>query len=67
MENEKTPRDPQEERAERIKNCQWASSAYLQVAKDAERRMMAGEEQVFCTVCERYKRPDQLCEIAATE
>ncbi len=51
-------------RHQQIKKCQTPRLSYLAFASDADRRMAAGQEQTFCTACERFKWADELCQFA---
>ena len=49
-----------------IARCQtptWMSRHYCAWDDDARRRMKAGQRQVFCLLCKRWKWPDELCEM----
>lgn len=50
--------------AAQIKKCQTPALPYLQFFEDAQRRLSAGEIQVFCTTCQRYQWRDRLCILA---
>jgi hypothetical protein len=53
---------------DRVKECQEGSKlSYLECHADAERRMEAGEDQIFCTLCQRWKWQHELCKIAEVQ
>lgn len=52
---------------EQITRCQTPRLGYIAAQTDARQRMKQGQQQVFCKTCQRWKWPDELCEIAETE
>lgn len=50
-----------------IARCQTPTLPYLAWHDDADRRVAAGERQVWCSRCERYKWPDVACARARVE
>lgn len=52
---------------DQVKECQEEEESklgYFAWHAEAEKRMQAGEEQVLCTLCQRWKWQDELCKIA---
>lgn len=52
------------ERERQVAACQVPALTYLDAYEKAERLMKAGKRQVFCKTCQRWKWPDELCELA---
>lgn len=55
------------EQNEQIEHCQTPKMGYNAAHSDADRRLAEGQRQVFCTRCERWQWPDELCELAKAE
>ena len=51
---------------EQIAICQKPNSSYREAHAEAQRRMRAGEVQVWCVTCERWQWQSELCELAKT-
>jgi len=47
--------------AAQIAECQAPRVAYVAAHEDARKRIEAGEQQVFCKLCERWKWRRELC------
>lgn len=53
-----------DEQLRQIAACQMTKRTYTAAHRDADARLVRGEQQVYCATCGRWQWPDELCELA---